>query len=65
MPKLPDKVEIDINALDFSWCENREDKDYVVSEYLAETFGFCVWSFDWEIVDNIVIVSDIDWDIGD
>ena len=65
MIKLPKNVEIDINALDFSWCENDEDKDYVVSEYLAEEYGFCVWSFNWEVVDNIVIVSDITWDTED
>lgn len=57
---LPSEVIIDLEDYEV----DETDVEDFIGDYLAETYGYCIYNFDYEIKNNkkSILVSNIDWD---
>lgn len=63
---LPDKVIIPLEELDDDLLLEYEDEvTECISEYLSENYCYCIFSYDYEIKDKVVEVTNIEWDTTD
>ena len=61
---LPDEEEMEIDSC---LADSIEDKEYVencISDYLSDTYGWCVNSFNYEILKDKIKITNIDWDVS-
>jgi len=59
---LPEEVDMPIDSC---LADAIEDDDYVeecINNYLSDEYGYCVESYDYDIVDDHVHITDIRWD---
>ena len=59
----PTEAEMDIDSC---LADEIEDTDYVeevINDYLSDEYGWCVNSYNWEIVKDKIKITDIDWDL--
>lgn len=62
---LPAELDIEINSC---LADAIEDKEYVeeyINNYLSDSYGYCVNTYNYEIQDGNIHVSNIDWDLTD
>ena len=62
---LPEEEEMEIDSC---LADSVEDDDYVqevINNYLSDKYGYCVESYDYEIVDDKIKISLISWDMED
>ena len=60
---LPAELDIEIDSC---LADAIEDKEYVeeyINNYLSDSYGYCVNTYNYEIQDDNIHVSDIDWDV--
>lgn len=59
---LQESLIINIAILE-DYLEQFDNMEEAISEYLTDTYDFCVNSFEYVVENNIVKVSNIDWDL--
>lgn len=60
----PTEVEMEIDSC---LADEIEDTDYVeecINDYLSDEYGWCVNSYKYEIVEDKIKITDIDWDLS-
>ena len=60
---LPTEVRMEIDSC---LADSIEDEEYLIEEinnYLSDTYGWCVWNYDYEIVGDEILISNIEWDL--
>lgn len=71
---LPDSVTITASQLTLDTDDIVEDEDElsdIISDYLSDTYGFCHYGFEFEVLYNefnepsSFVVSDIEWDVDE
>lgn len=60
---LPATVMVDCGEVGIGASTSAEEAADILSDWLSDTYGFCHYGFDYEIVDGTAIVSDIKWDV--
>ncbi len=59
---LPTEARMEIDSC---LADNIEDDDYVqevIEDYLADTYGYCVFSYNYQIIGGEIIITNIEWD---
>lgn len=62
---LPTEARMDIDSC---LADSIEDEEYVVEEinnFLSDTYGWCVWNYDYEVVGDEILITNIEWDLDD
>ena len=60
----PTEVEMKIDSC---LADEIEDTDYVeecINDYLSDEYGWCVNTYEYEIVGNKIKITNIDWDLN-
>lgn len=59
---LPDKVEIEIDSCVADNIEDGVWMEEYINDYLSDTYGYCIEHYNYEIVDDKIVVTNIYWD---
>ena len=60
---LPTEARMDVDSC---LADNIEDDEYIkecIEDYLADTYGYTVFSYSYEIIGDEILISDIEWDV--
>lgn len=60
---LPTTVMVSCGEVGIGASTAADEAADILSDWLSDTYGFCHYGFDYEIVDGTVIVSGIKWDV--
>lgn len=63
---LPTEVVLKKDVFtDWELCEDEEELEYTLSEYLSDTYGFLHNGFSYKETEDEIIITEIDWEIDD
>ena len=65
MPILPKDLILRLTDLNWQYCETQDDKEEAICNFLSDSYGFCVCSYQYEIFGNEICITDIVWDTKD
>lgn len=59
---LPGSVLVDVDSSDF---ESTDELEEYLSDLLSDEYGFCHGGYKYEVSENGVLISNIDWDVDE
>lgn len=60
---LPTEVEMDIDSCLADVIEDNEYVEEYINDYLSDEYGYCVNSYEWEVIKDKIKITSIDWDL--